>query len=78
MLYSARSGVKRVHVALSALRIFQVCHCVLMLFVDCGVGISDEFENCVWDVCLTFDVISRKITSRPWHVVKLRPNTGMS
>ena len=60
----------------------RFCHCVLVLFVylfgDCGVGMSDKFENCVWDVCLTFDVLSRKITSRPWHVVKLCPDPGMS
>ena len=41
VLYYAISGVKRVHVSLSTLIIFQVCHCVLMLFVDCGVGMSD-------------------------------------
>ena len=66
-----------------------VCHSVLMLFIYlfCGVGMSDELEKCVWDVCFTFDVISqnyaptqvcRKTASQHGYVVKLWPNTGMS
>ena len=53
---------------------------MLFIYLFCGVGMSDELEKCVWDVCFTFDVISqnyaptqvcRKTASQHGYVVKL-------